>query len=296
MKKTDYLLLFFLVLLMGAGILSYAVSCSGISSCLGIPVSNTPLSLADSRTSVDIPILMYHSISKDVSSENEYTISASRFEKDLKWLHDNGYTTIFPSQLAAYVNDGAMLPIKPVILSFDDGFANNYLYAFPLLQKYNMKAVIALIGVELDRSSGDIYRSQEFGNMTWGEAAILARSGLVELASHTYDLHNISTARKGADKSPGESAADYREVLTEDLTKNQDLIEAASGKAPGTFAWPFGAYPADRSADPILRDIGFDVTFTSYQHTSTVEKGRPESLYGLGRYLRTPSFDIKKII
>lgn len=290
MKKTDYLLLLFLVLLMGAGILTYIGSCSRMAS------AHTPLSLSDSRASVDIPILMYHSISKDASGENEYTISASRFEKDLKWLQDNGYTTIFPSQLAAYVNDGALLPAKPVILSFDDGFANNYLYAFPLLQKYNMKAVIALIGVESDRSSGDIYRSQEYGNMTWGEAAILARSGLVELASHTYDLHTISAARKGADKSPGESAADYRQVLTEDLTKNQELIEAASGKAPVTFAWPFGAYPADRSADPILRDIGFDLTFTSYQHTSTVEKGNPESLYGLGRYLRTPSFDIKKII
>lgn len=290
MKKTDYLLLLFLVLLMGAGILTYIGSCSKMTA------SQTPLPLSDSRNSVDIPILMYHSISKDASGENEYTISASRFEKDLKWLQDNGYTTILPSQLAAYVNEGAMLPSKPVILSFDDGFANNYLYAFPLLQKYNTNAVIALIGVESDRSSGDIYRSQEYGNMTWGEAAILARSGLIELASHTYDLHTISGARKGADKISGESAADYRQRLTEDLTKNQELIQAAAGEAPITFAWPFGAYPSDRSADPILRDMGFDITFTSYQHTSTVEKGKPESLYGLGRYLRTPSFDIKKII
>ena len=296
MKKTDYLLLAFLVLLMGAGILSYAVSCSGISSCLGITVSQTPLSLSDSRETVDIPILMYHSISKDSSDENEYTISQARFENDLKWLQENGYTTVFPSQLVSYVHDGAMLPSKPVILSFDDGFSNNCLYAFPLLEKYNMKAVIALIGVESDRSSGDIYRNQDYGNMTWGEVAILSRSGLIEFASHTYDLHSISGGRKGADKKSGESAVSYRQVLTSDLTKNQELIEAASGKPPLTFAWPFGAYPADRSADPILKDIGFDVTFTSYQHTSTVKQGQPESLYGLGRYLRTPSFDIKKII
>ena len=132
--------------------------------------------------------------------------------------------------------------------------------------------------------------------MTWGEVAILSRSGLIEFASHTYDLHSISGGRKGADKKSDESSASYRQILTSDLTKNQELIEAASGKAPLTFAWPFGAYPADRSADPILRDIGFDVTFTSYQHTSAVTRGEPESLYGLGRYLRTPSFDIKKII
>lgn len=290
MKKTDYLLLAFLLILMGTGVFSY------ISSCSSQAAAQTPLSLSDSRTSINIPILMYHSISKDTSGENEYTISQSRFEGDLKWLRDNGYTTILPSQLAAYVNEGALLAAKPVIISFDDGFANNYLYAFPLLEKYNMKAVIALIGAESDRSSGDIYRNQEHGNLNWGEVAIMANSGLIEFASHTYDLHSISGSRKGADKKSGESAADYRKVLTDDLAKNQQVIETAAGKAPAVFAWPFGAYPADRSADPILKDLGFDVTFTSYQHTSTVTRSKPESLFGLGRYLRTPSFDINKII
>ena len=290
MKKTDYLLLAFLLILMGTGIFSYISSCSRQVS------SEMPLTLSDSRDSVDIPILMYHSISKDASGESEYTISQSRFEGDLKWLRDNGYTTIFPSQLAAYVKEGAMLPSKPVIISFDDGFANNYLYAYPLLQKYNMKAVIALIGIESDLSSGDIYRNPEYSNLTWGEVALLSQSGLIEFASHTYDLHSISGGRKGADKKPGESAADYRQVLTSDLVKNQELIESAAGRPPLTFAWPFGAYPPDRSGDPILKDVGFDITFTSYQHTSTVNRGRPESLYGLGRYLRTPSFDINKII
>ena len=290
MKKTDYLLLAFLLILMGTGVFSYISSCSRQVS------SQMPLTLSDSRDSVDIPILMYHSISKDASGENEYTISQSRFEGDLKWLRDNGYTTIFPSQLAAYVKEGAMLPSKPVIISFDDGFANNYLYAYPLLQKYNMKAVIALIGIESDLSSGDIYRNPEYSNLTWGEVALLSQSGLIEFASHTYDLHSISGGRKGADKKPGESAADYRQALTSDLAKNQELIESAAGRTPLTFAWPFGAYPPDRSGDPILKDVGFDVTFTSYQHTSTVNRGQPESLYGLGRYLRTPSFDINKII
>lgn len=290
MKKTDYLLLVFLTLLMGMGILSYVSSCSKQAS------SQTTFPLSDSRDSVDIPILMYHSISKDASGENEYTISKARFESDLKWLRDNDYTTIFTSQLAAFVNEGAMLPTKPVIISFDDGFANNYLYAYPLLQKYNMKAVIALIGAESDRSSDDIYRNPEHSNLTWGEVAILSRSGFIEFASHTYDLHSISGDRKGADKKPDESAADYRQVLTADLVKNQELIESAAGMAPMTFAWPFGAYPLDRSGDPILKDIGFDVTFTSYQHTSAVTQGKPESLLGLGRYLRTPSFDITKII
>ena len=289
MKKKDYLFLFFLVLLMGAGIISYAGSCSR-------QAAGRSLSLSDSRDEIDIPVLMYHSFCKDSSGENEYTISADRFEGDLKWLRDKGYTTIFPSQLISYVNEGAMLPSKPVILTFDDGFANNMLYAFPLLQKYNMKAVIALIGSESDKSSSDIYRNREHGNLNWGEVAILSQSGLIEFASHTYDLHSISQERKGADRKSGESSDQYRNILTEDLLKNQDLIEKATGSFPAAFAWPYGSYPADRIADPILRDLGFLVTFTSYQHTSGINRGEPDSLFGLGRYLRTPSFDIEKII
>ena len=290
MKKTDYLLLAFLLLLMGTGVFLYIASCSNQVS------AQMPLTLADSRDSVDIPILMYHSISKDASGENEYTISSARFEEDLKWLRSNGYTTILTSQLVSYVSGGDRLPDKPVILTFDDGFANNYLYAYPLLQKYNMKAVIALIGSESDISSGDIYRNPNHGNLNWGEVAVLARSGSVEFANHSYNLHSVSGGRKGADKKKGESAESYRKILTEDLGKNQQLIEAATGHAPIAFAWPYGAYPLDGSADAILKELGFKVSFTSYQHTSTVTQGDPESLLGLGRYLRTPSFDINKII
>lgn len=290
MKKTDYLLMTFLIVLLGTGIFSC------IGSCCRQVFSSSSVSLPDSRSSVDVPVLMYHSISKDASGENEYTVSAARFESDLKWLRSNGYTTVLPSQLVSYVEKGAMLPDKPVILTFDDGFANNYLYAYPLLQKYNMKAVIALIGSESDISSDDIYRNQEYGNLNWGEVAILARSGIIEFANHTYDLHSVSGGRKGADRKSGENAESYRKVLTDDLDKNQQLIKTAAGYAPLSFAWPYGAYPLDRSADPILRERGFKVSFTSYQHTSTVTQGNHESLLGLGRYLRTPSFDINKII
>ena len=84
-------------------------------------------------------------------------------------------------------------------------------------------------------------------------------------------------------------------MLTDDLQRNQDAIAAAIGKPPQVFAWPYGAYPADRSADPILKAVGIRASFTSYQHTSELRRGDADSLFGLGRYLRTPQFDIAKI-
>ena len=62
------------------------------------------------------------------------------------------------------------------------------------------------------------------------------------------------------------------------------------------FAWPYGAYPSDGSADPILKELGFKMTLTSYQKVNTVYQGEPDSLFGLKRFLRDPGFDMEDII
>ena len=278
-------LFFVTAILMAAGLFSYMYGYT--------PVTLIPV---DSREEIDIPIIMYHGITETPYKESEYIVSAVRFENDLKWLNNNGYTTILPSQLISYVKEGTSLPSKPVILSFDDGFANNYTLAFPLLKKYNAKAVVAIIGSESDISSGTIYKDQLHSNLSWGEIAIMADSGLVEFANHSYSLHAApENGRKGADMLPGENFEQYRQILLKDLGKNQTTIEEPTGVPPQVFAWPYGAYPSDRCADSVLKELGFEATFVSYQHTSTVKAGYPESLYGLGRYLRTPDFDINKI-
>lgn len=235
----------------------------------------------DTRTSVELPVLMYHSISED-SAKNEYNITPQAFESDLKWLKDNGYTTVSAKQLADYVENGTMLPEKPVLLTFDDGYENNYTNAFPLLKKYNMKAVISLIGKDLRLNENQLKEMHD--------------SGLVEIGSHTYDLHSISGDVKGADKKPGETQEEYRKRLTDDLQKSIDEITRITGKAPIVFAWPYGAYPLDRSADQILKDLGFKVSLTSYQIKNNIEKDNPNSTLGLRRFLRTPDFDISRII
>lgn len=293
-NKLDDFLLVFLALLLAAGIFSYAKACRRAAAVFLSPVSASAVP-ADSRESLSIPILMYHGITESSAAESDYFIHADRLEKDLQWLRDNGWTTVLPSQMIAYVKNGARLPAKPVILSFDDGYCNNYHYAFPLLEKYQAKAVIALIGADTKLSSDDIYRVPSSCSLSWGEAALMRKSGLVEFASHTYDLHRIENGRKGADRKSGESMEHYRKILTEDLQKNQEAIADAVGSAPQVFAWPYGSYPSDRSADPILKSLGIEASFTSYQHTSEIRRGDPDSLFGLGRYLRTPSFHIETI-
>ena len=243
----------------------------------GYLASSFPV-VADARPHVTLPILMYHGITENTSKVGEYTILVSTFESDLIWLKENGYTAISTKQLTDYVENGSALPAKPVLITFDDGYENNYTLAFPLLKKYNMNAIISVIGAE----------AKLFPEV--------AESSLIEFGNHTYALHSNTGERKGADKLPNESIENYARVLTEDLLKTQELIKEKAGYYPVVFAWPYGAYPMDGSANDILKEMGFKITLTSYQIKNVIYQGDPDSLYGLKRFLRTPDFDIAKIL
>ena len=302
MVKKHILLFLILIVLMAfstalpylssAGVLSITDSSNSSSRQVSsiIPV------VSDSRDAVELPILMYHGITDVSASVDEYTILAETFENDLKWLGDNGFTSISVKQLINYVDNGSALPEKPVLITFDDGYVNNYNFALPLLEKYHMKAVISIIGKKADESSGDMYRNISNSSLSWGEIALLSASENIEIGSHTYYLHDVSGGRKGADKKAGESQEEYEKILKDDLSMLQNKLYDVTGKTPLLFAWPYGAYPNDGSADEVLKELGFRVSVTSYQKSNTIEKGNPNCLLELKRFLRTPDFYIGNII
>ena len=95
--------------------------------------------------SVRIPIFIYHSVrpeySKETRVQHEYSITPQLFEQQLQYLHDNGFTVISMNELVHDVQNATTSGIaKPVVLTFDDGWENQYVYAFPLLKKYNATA------------------------------------------------------------------------------------------------------------------------------------------------------------
>ena len=94
---------------------------------------------------------MYHSILKDASRTGKYVITPSRVEEDLIYLQENGYETVVVADLIAYVTDGTPLPEKPVMITLDDGYLNNLTYMLPLLEQYDMRAVISVIGLYSER-------------------------------------------------------------------------------------------------------------------------------------------------
>ena len=232
--------------------------------------------------SVKLPIIMYHSLLKDPKLQNDYTISPTLFENDLKYLTENGYTTVVVKDLNDYVYGKKSLPEKCIMLTFDDGYYNNYYYAFPLLKKYKCKAVISPIASMSEKFSETKDISATYGHITFDDMKEMSDSGYVEIQNHSYDMHSLKS-RKGVSQKAGESDETYKSNLTEDVTKAQTLLENATGKKPTCFVYPFGA--KSDSTEKFIKEMGFSCTLTCTEEPNVITKN-PDSLYELGRYRR----------
>lgn len=232
---------------------------------------------------VVLPVIMYHSILKDPSRQGPYVLSPCQLEKDLQYLQEKGYESVSVAQLLDYVHDPfASLPEKPVLLTFDDGFYNNYVYAFPLLEQYGMKAVISIIGLHSDGVTGLEPLNPTFDHLGWAQMEEMLDSGRVELGNHSYNLHTIDAKRIASTRRRGESLENYKEVFCQDARKTQALFEEHLGWTTPIYAYPYGLISAE-SLD-FLEEMGYSVSFSCAEGLNTLSKG--QSLQLLKRYNR----------
>ncbi len=208
-------------------------------------------------------ILMYHDITQDESKCGSMTVTQDRLRSDIEWLSENGYTFILPSDLAGE----EALPEKPVMITFDDGYLSNYTLAYPVLEETGAKANINVIASVIDSGEYAAFCS-------WEQLAEMADSGLVEIGSHTYNMHNPDTAGEavtigsnGVQKPNKESVNDFALRLTADLEKSVELIEKNTGQTVCCFAYPFGAN--DKYSKRIAEEM-FDVTLCTYEGMANV--------------------------
>ncbi len=238
---------------------------------------------------VRLPVVMYHSMLKEQKRLGKYVVSPDTFESDLRYLQENGYRTVTVQDLLDYVRTQRPLPEKPVMLTFDDGYYNNYTYAYPLAKKYGAKLVIAPVGYYTDLFSKQDADHPNYSHLTWGEISEMMSSGLVEFQNHSYNLHGTS-GRLGAQKLRWESTAAYAALLHSDVGKMQEEMKANTGYAPAAFVYPYGA--SSKESDPILREMGFQATFLCTEKINVITKS-PACLYSLGRFLRPSGISSK---
>lgn len=234
---------------------------------------------AAARPSTRLPVIMYHKVQRDRDSLGKYTISPAELEEDLKYIREEGYTTVTVEDLIAYVYNGVSLPEKPIMLTFDDGYFTYYNYVYPLLQKYESKAVMSIIGEFVDKSSEDPNPNPY---LNWSQVAELSESPYVEIQNHTYSMHKISQ-RKGCTILEGESYDHYRRVIVNDIGYLQLLINGKTGYTPRAFTYPFGFIC--RECREILREMGFLASLSSNYGVNTLT-GNEDDLYELKRINR----------
>lgn len=168
-------------------------------------------------------VLMYHAVLEDGKSCNDWAVTESTFREHMNWLTDHGYTSVLPSELAA----GMPLPEKAVLITFDDGYADNYTNAFPILQETGHKAAIALVTSYIGVRS-------EF--MTWDMAKEMAASGIVEFGSHTHSLH----VHPGLRRQENETREGYEARVFTDLEESIRLLEENLEERTLFIAFPHG--------------------------------------------------------
>lgn len=231
---------------------------------------------------VHLPVLMYHSILKDAAQAGKYTLSPSILKSDFTYLQEHGYQTITVSDLLDYVENGTPLPEKPVMITFDDGYYNNYVYAYPLLQEMQMKAVISIIGSQTALFTENGQENAYWSHLTTERCREMAESGTIEIQNHSYDLHTYSN-RRGCLRVRGEDKESYQVFLKHDTQEAQDLITAAGLPQPDCYTYPFGF--ASKESEEILKSMGFRCTLGCEEGMNIVTRD-PACLYLMKRYNR----------
>ena len=208
-------------------------------------------------------VLAYHSVVDESAAENQkqyfpQTISAQTLIKHFNWLKENGYNVISWQQVIDAENGKGTLPDNAVLLSFDDGYETMYNVVFPLLKAYNYPAVFAPVTGWLDTPADQkiAYADKMLDRSvfaTWSQVKEMEQSGLVEVASHTHNLHNGINANPSGGQLPAVIAPEYKngKYETEDAYKNrlksdftrsvQTLVNHV-GKKPRVMVWPYGQF------------------------------------------------------
>jgi peptidoglycan/xylan/chitin deacetylase (PgdA/CDA1 family) len=234
--------------------------------------------------SKNVPVLMYHHLDNAVA--NDAIMTPERFEEHMTALKNDGYSAISLVQLLDYVDKGVELPEKPVLITFDDGYASNYELAYPILEKYNMKAVINIIGVTAGKDTYKDTGAAIIPHFTYDEAREMIESGVIEIQSHSYDMHNSEVLdedyRQGVYKKAGETEEEYIEAFCADFRRAEKEILDNTGSSVIAYAYPNGFYTT--LSEVLLSRMGVRITMTVEEGMNTAIKGLPQSLRAMKRY------------
>lgn len=174
-----------------------------------------------------VPILAYHQVSLD---DDIYSVTADQFEQQMSYLSENGYTPIDLQQLFDSYEGKVTLPKKPIIITFDDGYKDNFLAALPIMEKYNMRSTVFVIT--------DLVGTPEY--LSWQQIAEMQERH-TEIGSHTMKHVGL-----------GSVSADQQRI---EIVGSKAALEQQLGKPIKFFAYPYGQFTS--VTEQLLREAGY---------------------------------------
>ena len=208
-----------------------------------------------------IPVLMYHSI-PDNSSGNIMEVSKRQFQEEMKYLNDKGYHTLSADEFYDFIVKDKPVPKKSVLITFDDGYENQYKNAYPILKEYKFHAIMFIITDYLDK--GTLYlKSNELKTMS---------DNGINIESHTTNHAKLDKIA-------------YKDQLL-NLKDSKDILEKICNKAVRFIAYPYGYFNKDTVTS--CQKAGYIMAFTTSGKWANVNKG----VYAINRIYIFPQFNL----
>ena len=247
--------------------------------------------------------IAFHDIVDQPGDLTGDAVTVRTFVQFLDWLKGTGWTPISLDDVSAAARGARRLPDKAILLTFDDGFRSLYTRVFPLLKAYRYPAVAALVGSWMeDGPDGTVLYGDKIVPRTnfvsWAEVREMEASGLIEFASHSYDLHRGVQANPQGNLLPAavtwrydpltrtyEDDAQYTTRIRADLRRSRTMMEVQLGHPPRTITWPYGRYTGP--ALEVARELGF-----AFALTLEPEPAYTSAPFAIARYFpaQNPSF------
>lgn len=198
---------------------------------------------------VRIPILMYHSICND-DPNNSLMIPTEMFAEQMEWLRENDFTAMSMDEVIEAMNTGKV-PKRPVLITFDDGYADNYINAFSELKNNNLKGTFFIISDTITEEGGYYMSTSMLKEM---------KEAGMEIENHTanhLELNNLS-----------------REDAIDSIKRGQEFLRSVIGSNGNYLCYPIGRY-SDETIE-IQKELGIKAALTTQGGISSIADGKYE--------------------
>jgi peptidoglycan/xylan/chitin deacetylase (PgdA/CDA1 family) len=208
------------------------------------------------RANYVVPILMYHSVPAQANYANRLTVSAQAFERQMRFLKERKFNVLTLEELGGLISGKKRIPPRSVVITFDDGYRDNYSNAFPILQKYALPATIFIIVNEVSRLQGD--------RLSWEEISQMRDSGLITFGCHSFGPQPLVDIKE-------------EEELRRQIVRAKKILEEKIGRPVNTFSYPGGLF------SPRIRQLVQEAGYQAAVATNPGKRYPNDDIFALKR-------------